>query len=168
MIKIRPLEKQNWPAVWQILAPVFRAGETYAYAPDMSSQQAFQVWVEQPMASYMAEDDNGTLLGTYYLKPNQPALGSHVCNCGYVVADAARGRGVASEMCLHSQHEAVRLGFRAMQFNLVVASNVGAVRLWQRLGFDIVGTLPSAFQHPRQGDVDAYVMYKILQPLSAS
>jgi RimJ/RimL family protein N-acetyltransferase len=121
------------------------------------------VWIEMPQATYVAKDPVGAVIGTYYLKPNQPALGSHVCNCGYVVSERARGQGVASLMCEHSQYEARRLGFRAMQFNLVVSTNEGAVRLWKKLGFDIVGTLPGAFRHPRDGYVDAFVMFKELE-----
>ena len=99
---------------------------------------------------------------SYFIKPNQPGQGAHVCNCGYVVAPTAQGQGVASLMCEHSQQQAVAMGFRAMQFNLVVATNEGAVRLWQRLGFRIVGTLPGAFRHRALGAVDAHVMYKAL------
>ena len=108
---------------------------------------------------------SGAALGTYYIKPNQPGAGSHVCNCGYIVGEEVRGRGVATLMCEHSQREAIRRGFRAMQFNLVVSTNESAVRLWQKLGYDIVGTLPGAFKLPRQGFVDAYVMYKQLEPI---
>jgi len=103
------------------------------------------------------------VLGTYVIRPNQPGQGSHVSNCGYVVSDAARGMGVASALCEHSQQEALRMGFRAMQFNFVVSTNEGAVRLWRKMGFEIVGTLPGAFRHPRHGFVDAYVMFKQLQ-----
>ena len=144
------------------MEPVFRAGETYAFDPVITEAEVHRVWVELPAATYVAVDDAGTLLGTYYIKPNQPGLGAHVCNCGYIVSAAARGQGIASRLCEHSQDEARRLGFRAMQFNLVVSTNTGAVRLWQQLGFSIVGTLPGAFKHPRLGYVDAYVMYKQL------
>lgn len=162
MTNIRAFQQSDWPAVWGILEPVFRAGETYAYAMDISEADARRAWVEAPAATFVAEDEAEGLLGTYYIKANQPGQGSHVCNCGYVVGEAARGRGVAMAMCEHSQQEAVRRGFRAMQFNLVVSTNAGAVRLWQSLGFSIVGTLPGAFRHPSRGFVDAYVMYKRL------
>jgi ribosomal protein S18 acetylase RimI-like enzyme len=102
------------------------------------------------------------LLGTYYLKANQMGGGAHVCNCGYVTAEATRGKGVAGMLCAHSQDEARGRGFTAMQFNLVVSTNEGAVRLWQKLGFEIAGTLPKAFDHPAQGLVDAHVLYKLL------
>jgi ribosomal protein S18 acetylase RimI-like enzyme len=162
VIAIRPLEDRDWDAVWAIIEPVFRAGETYAYARDITERQAHQVWVDQPAATYVAVDEAGAVLGSYVLKANQPGQGAHVCNCGYIVGENARGRGVASRMCAHSQDVARGMGFRAMQYNFVAASNEGAVRLWQSLGFDIVGTLPGAFNHPRHGFVDAYVMFKTL------
>ncbi|HMQ31253.1 MAG TPA: GNAT family N-acetyltransferase [Chloroflexaceae bacterium] len=161
---IRPFQEQDWPQVWPILRETFAAGDTYAFAPESDEAEIHRVWVELPLATYVACSDDGAVLGTYYLKPNQPGLGAHVCNCGYVVAPAARGRGIAAAMCEHSQVEARAFGFRAMQFNLVVASNAGAVRLWQRLGYAIVGTLPGAFNHRRLGYVDAYVMFKDLAP----
>jgi ribosomal protein S18 acetylase RimI-like enzyme len=146
------------------LCTTFAAGETYAFAPASSEADIHRAWIEVPVASYVACAPSGEILGTYYLKPNQPGLGSHVCNCGYVVAPAAQGRGIATAMCEHSQVEAAGMGFRAMQFNLVVATNESAVRLWKKLGFAIAGTLPQAFRHARLGYVDAYVMYKQLTP----
>ncbi|WP_044302022.1 GNAT family N-acetyltransferase [Rhodopirellula sallentina] len=164
MLSIRPFVESDWNEVWQIVEPAFRAGDTYPYPTTITKEEAFDVWVSTPKVTYVAEDEeNGAILGTYYLKPNQPSQGSHVCNCGYIVAEAARGRGVASQMCVHSQHEAIRHGFRAMQYNLVVATNEGAVRLWQKLGFYIVGTLTGAFEHPKLGYVDAHIMYKTLE-----
>lgn len=162
MHNIRPIEQKDWDDVWSLIEPVFRAGETYAYSPDISKEETLQIWVTGPTATFVVVDESGTIVGTYYLKPNQPALGAHVCNCGYIVAARARGQGIAAEMCTHSQLEARKLGFLAMQYNLVVSTNEGAVRLWQRLGFEIIGTLPGAFQHPQQGFVDALVMYKNL------
>lgn len=164
MSTVRTYAPGDWPALWAIMEPVFRQGETYAFDPAITEAEAHRVWIELPAATYVAVDDAGALLGTYYIKPNQPGLGAHVCNCGYIVDAAARGQGIASQLCEHSQEEARRLGFRAMQFNLVVSTNTGAVRLWQTLGFPIVGTLPGAFKHPRLGYVDAYVMYKQLIP----
>ena len=162
MLDIRPIEASDWLAVWNLIEPVFRAGETYAFALDISAAEAHKVWVETPTATFVATDENGALLGTYYLKPNRAGPGGHVCNCDYIVSEDARGQGVATQLCEHSQREAVRRGFRAMQFNLVVATNEGAIRLWEKLGFAIVGTLPEAFRHPEQGYVDAFVMYKKL------
>ena len=163
MVRIRLFEEKDWAATWQIIEPTFRAGETYAFSPEITEAEAHQIWIEMPSATFIAVGEDKAVLGTYYIKPNQPALGAHVCNCGYIVAEKARGKGIASEMCKHSQHEAVAQGFRAMQYNLVVCSNEGAIRLWKRHGFKIIGTLPEAFRHPRLGFVDALVMYKLLE-----
>ena len=162
MLTIRPFEAQDWPLVWPLLHTTFASGDTYAYAPGSSEADIYQAWIKLPLATYVAYDAQGQLLGTYVLKVNQPGLGSHVSNCGYVVSPAAQGQGVASAMCEHSQQEAIKRGFSAMQFNLVVATNERAVALWQRMGFDIVGTLPGAFKHQKLGFVDAYVMFKRL------
>lgn len=161
-LTIRAFKPEDWAAVWAILEPVFRAGDTYAVDPRISEEAARQYWTDLPLACFVAFDDGGEVLGTYYLKQNQAGPGAHVCNCGYVTGAAARGRGVARAMCEHSQDAAREAGFRAMQFNFVASSNAGAVALWQRLGFEIVGTLPGAFRHPDQGDVDAHVMFKTL------
>ncbi len=165
MITVREFEQADWPEVWALIEPVFRLGDTYAFSTDISEAEAHGFWIEAPAATFVAQDDGGAVLGTYYIKPNQTGTGSHVCNSGYIVGESARGRGVATLMCEHSQREAVRRGFRAMQFNFVVSTNEGAVRLWQKLGYDIVGTLPGAFNHPTQGYVDAFVMYKQLGSL---
>lgn len=160
--KIRQMTDADWPEVWAMMQPVIRAGETYPYARDMTAAGAHKMWLDIPEASYVAADELGKLLGTYYIKPNQPTLGAHVANCGYIVAENARGRGVASRMCEHSQAEALRLGYRAMQYNLVVKTNAASVYLWKKMGFTIVGTLPGAFHHPAHGYVDAFILYKEL------
>jgi ribosomal protein S18 acetylase RimI-like enzyme len=165
-MQIRRFTDTDWPAVWDLLQATFASGDTYAFAPDSSEAEIHRAWIEAPQSTWVAcsddEADDGALLGTYLLKPNQPGLGGHVCNCGYVVAPAARGRGVATALCEHSQQEAMARGYRAMQFNLVVSTNTRAVRLWQSLGFGIVGTLPGAFRHRELGFVDAHVMFKTL------
>lgn len=162
MVQIRELKAEDWPAVWRIIEPVFRRGDTYAVSPSITEEAASALWVELPQATFVAVDDDAAILGTYYIKPNQGGGGAHVCNCGYIVGEAARGRGVASAMCAHSQAEAVARGFRAIQFNFVVSTNETAIGLWQRNGFEVVGTLPGAFLHPELGYVDAFVMYKRL------
>ena len=162
MLTIRRYQETDWPLIWPLLHATFQTGDTYAYAPDSTEAEIHTAWVELPMATSVACAPDGRVLGTYVLKLNQPGLGSHVCNCGYVVAPEAQGQGIASAMCEHSQREAVAMGFLAMQFNLVVSTNERAVRLWQRLGFAVVGTLPRAFRHQRLGLVDALVMYKEL------
>ena len=158
---IRKYRKEEIDAIWEIFSRIVISGDTYAYDPDISKNAALKEWLEKPLATYVAVED-GKVLGTYFIKQNQPGLGGHVCNCGYMVSREARGKGVATRMCEHSQEEARKFGFKAMQFNLVIASNEGAVRLWQKLGFAIAGTLPKAFAHQKLGYVDAFVMYKWL------
>jgi ribosomal protein S18 acetylase RimI-like enzyme len=162
MPTIRPFQAADWAELWPILKATFESGDSYAFAPDSTEAEIRRAWIDLPQATYVAVSKEGHVVGTYTLKPNQPGLGGHVCNCGYVVAEAARGRGIAARMCEHSQAEARAAGFRAMQFNLVVSTNESAVRLWRRLGFEIVGALPGAFRHRVLGDVDAYVMFKTL------
>ncbi|KEF41270.1 MAG: acetyltransferase [Cyanobium sp. CACIAM 14] len=162
---IRPFREADWPGVWAVLEPVFRAGETFPHDPEISPEEARRAWVEAVDATFVATAADGAILGTYYLRPNQPALGAHVANAGYVVAEAARGRGLAHALCRHSQQEAVRLGYRAMQFNLVVATNAAGVAAWSRNGFRTIGRLPGAFRHPRLGYVDALVMFRTLEDM---
>ena len=148
-------------AIWGILEPVIRAGETYALPRDLTREEALGYWFSDGHEVFVA-DDEGQIVGTYFMHPNQKGGGSHVANCGYVTAAAASGRGIARRMCSHSLEHAKGRGFRAMQFNFVVSTNERAVRLWQSFGFDIVGRLPAAFQHPTLGYVDAYIMYRDL------
>lgn len=162
---IRSLEDAGWAGTWAILEPVFRSGESYAVPLDISEEAARRKWTAPPTAAFVAvEPETGRIVGSYYLRPNHDGPGAHVCNCGYVVREDARGQGLASLMCRHSQEEAARRGFSAMQCNLVASSNEGAIRLWTKLGFETVGTLPGAFRHPRLGLVDALVMFKQLRP----
>jgi ribosomal protein S18 acetylase RimI-like enzyme len=141
-LQIRPFEAADWPAVWALLEPVFRAGETFPHDPAISEAEAQVTWVEQSQAVMVAVD----------------ASGAHVANAGYVVAEQARRQGIGSRLCQHSLQAAQRLGFRAMQFNLVVSTNSAGIRCWQRNGFQVVGTLPRAFRHRQLGYVDALVM----------
>jgi len=157
-LQIRPLEATDWPAVWALLEPVFRAGETFPLDPAITEAEARVAWVEQSQAVMVAVDPAGAVVGTYYLKPNSLALGAHVANAGYVVAVHCRRQGIGSRLCQHSLQAARRLGFRAMQFNLVVSTNAAGIRCWQRNGFQVVGTLPGAFRHKQLGFVDAVVM----------
>jgi len=159
---IRPYRESDWASLWPFLHATIAAGETYAFPPQSSETEMHRAWVETPRATYVACAADGRVLGTYYLKRNHPGPGAHVCNCGFVVAQEAQGQGIATAMCVHAQAEAVFMGFRAMQFNLVACTNTRAIRLWRRLGFTVVGTLPGAFHHQRLGFVDALVMYKEL------
>jgi ribosomal protein S18 acetylase RimI-like enzyme len=162
MITIREFEKKDWPAVWKIIEPVFKAGDTYPFPTNISEEEAYQAWIITPAATFVAVDNAKEILGTYYIKPNQLGQGSHICNCGYIVAVNARGQGIASQMCDHSQEQAVARGFLAMQYNLVVSTNEDAVYLWKKKDFEVIGTIPKAFNHPLLGLVDAYIMYKEL------
>jgi L-amino acid N-acyltransferase YncA len=159
---IREAGAADFELIWPIFQEIVAAGETYGYPRDTNREQAFKIWMEAPRKTYVFED-NGAVLGTYYIKTNQLGPGDHVCNCGYMVSPVARGRGLATAMCLHSQEIAKQLGYKAMQFNFVASSNEGAVRLWNTLGFATVGRLPKAFLHPAKGYVDALVMYKWLE-----
>jgi L-amino acid N-acyltransferase YncA len=159
-LQIRPFVAADWPGLWSLLEPVFRAGETFPHDPAISEAEAQVAWVEQSQAVMVAVDASGALVGTYYLRPNSLALGAHVANAGYVVAEQARRRGIGSRLCQHSLQAAQRLGFRAMQFNLVVSTNSAGIRCWQRNGFQVVGTLPGAFRHRQLGYVDALVMFQ--------
>lgn len=158
---IREATENDFENIWPIFHEIVSAGETYAYSQDTTKEQAFNIWIKTPRKTFVAEE-NGNILGTYYLKTNQAGPGSHVCNCGYMVSTQARGKGLATSMCNHSQEIAKKLDYKAMQFNFVASTNEGAVRLWKKLGFETVGTLPRAFNHPTKGHVDALVMYKWL------
>ena len=161
MITVRPAGLSGADAIWEILEPTIRAGETYTLPHDMTREQALAYWFAPANEVFVAEE-NGEVVGTYFLHANQKGGGAHVANCGYMTSVRASGRGVARAMCRHSLDHAKTRGFRAMQFNFVVSTNQRAVRLWQSFGFEIVGRLPGAFQHPAAGYVDAYVMYRDL------
>jgi len=158
---IRPATCTDAPAIAAIILPVIRAGETYSLDPAMSEEDALAYWFGEDKTVFVAEED-GVILGTYYLRANQAGGGDHVANAGYMTAAAARGKGVARAMALHSFDQARARGFTAMQFNFVVASNAAAVHLWTALGFATVGRVPGAFRHPALGPVEALVMHRPL------
>jgi L-amino acid N-acyltransferase YncA len=158
---IRIATRRDDDQIWQILEPVVRAGETYTLPREISREDALGYWFSPGHEVFVAEED-GFVLGTYYLRANQRGGGAHVANCGYMTAEHATGRGVARAMCVHSLDVALQRGFRAMQFNFVVSTNERAIRLWHSLGFETVGRLPAAFWHPTLGYVDALVMYRAL------
>jgi ribosomal protein S18 acetylase RimI-like enzyme len=161
-LTIRPATRDDDDAIWAIIGPAFAAGETYVVPRDIGRTDALAYWHSPGHYAFVAQTADGAVLGTYYLRANQKGGGAHVANCGYIVRPDTAGRGVARAMAAHSFEEARRRGFRAMQFNFVVSSNERAVRLWQSLGFDIVGRLPAAFEHPAKGFVDAFVMFRAL------
>lgn len=158
---IRSAGPDDRAAIWRIIAPIIRAGETYTLPRDMSEAAALGYWLGADRETFVAEAD-GRIVGTYYLRANQAGGGDHVANCGYMTAIEATGRGIARGMCEHSLARARERGFRAMQFNFVVSTNERAIGLWQSLGFAVVGRLPQAFRHPSGREVDALVMYRAL------
>ncbi len=158
---IRKAEIADAEAIAAIILPAIREAATYSLDPELSKTDALAYWMGPDKETFVAEED-GEVLGTYYIRPNQGGGGRHVCNCGYMTSRVAAGRGVASRMCEHSLGYAREQQYRAMQFNFVVSSNEGAIRLWQRMGFEIVGRLPDAFEHPSRGFVDALVMFQTL------
>jgi GNAT superfamily N-acetyltransferase len=161
VIKIRPAIESDRAAIWTIFHDVIASADTYAFDPQMPRQDALAYWFRPDTHTYVAESD-GRVVGTYILRANQLGPGSHVANAAFMVAPNAQGQGVGRAMGEHCLNEARRLGFRAMQFNFVVSTNKSAIRLWQRLGFKIVGTLPDGFRHPAKGYVDVYVMFRSL------
>lgn len=160
-MQIRPATTSDAAAIAGIIMPVIRAGETYTLDRAMSEADALGYWLSGEKETFVAEA-GGAILGTYYMKPNQAGGGAHVCNCGFMTAARATGRGVARAMCAHALDHAKARGYLAMQFNFVVSTNTRAVALWQAMGFGVVGRLPLAFEHPREGYVDALVMMRAL------
>ena len=152
----------DWPEVWSVLEPVFRAGETYPLPLDMCESEARQYWIKNDGYNAVARNDAGDVIGVYYIRPDQGGPGDHICNAGYVIAEAARGRGHAVALCKQSQEQACAMGYRGMKFNLVVAVNAPAIHAWKHAGMEIIGAVPKAFRHPRLGFVDAFIMYRQL------
>jgi L-amino acid N-acyltransferase YncA len=168
MTPIRPATAADWPAIWPIFRAVVAVGDTYTYDPDMREADARAAWLGPPAQPFVAVAD-GQVVGTFILKPNQPGLGAHVANAAFMVAPAARGRGVGQAMGEAALAESARQGYAAMQFNAVVSTNEAAVRLWQRLGFAVVGRVPRAFRHCALGEVDLLIMHRFLDlPASTS
>jgi len=155
-------DEADWPEIWTILKPTFWEGASYPCAINISEDDARQYWIDTPQRTIVARDQDGTIIGTFYIRPDQGGLGNHICNCGYVVSKNHRGKGIAVAMCLHSQNLAKNDGFSGMKFNLVVAVNKPAIRAWKKCGLEIIGTTPNAFRHKNLGFVDAHIMYRPL------
>jgi RimJ/RimL family protein N-acetyltransferase len=158
-LEIRSIKAGDEEALWRVLEPTIRAGETYTLSRDMSREAALAYWTAPNHRVFVASFE-GVIVGTYYMRSNQGGGGSHIANCGYITSPFAQGRGVARALCHHSLRLARELGYQAMQFNCVVSSNERAIKLWKSFGFSIVGTIPAAFEHPSLGFVDAYVMHR--------
>ena len=161
VLNIRPATNDDHEDIWHIFHQVVAPGDTYTIDPNVSRAEAFAYWFREDTRTYVAESEQ-KVLGTYTLRPNRGGGGAHISNASFMVDPDARGKGIGRAMAEHCLEEARRLGYRAMQFNFVVSTNDRAMRLWQALGFGIVGTLPNAFRHPEKGFVDAYVMYRQL------
>ncbi len=158
---IRLATQSDHEAIWQIISKVISTGDTYVFAPNSSKEKMLTYWFSSDKRTYIAEENN-EILGTFYLKENQMDLGSHIVNAGYMVSENARGKGLGQAMAKFSMEEARKLGFRGMQFNLVVKTNENAVKLWLKLGFEIIGEIPEAYKHSQFGYVNAYIMYQKL------
>ncbi|KXF81935.1 GNAT family N-acetyltransferase [Enterovibrio coralii] len=158
---IREMTKADFEAFWPTFFHIIQAQETYAFDPNMTLEEGYQLWCTLPDKTFVFVE-SGDVLASYYIKPNASGPSRHLCNCGYMVSEKARGQGIARKLCKHSQTVALELGYKAMQFNSVVSTNEAAVKLWETLGFSIIDTIPNAYKHARFGYVDSYVMYKWL------
>ena len=158
---IRLAEETEFDRIWEIFHAVVKSGDTYAFDPETTKEQARDIWMGKNVRCYVA-CLNGKIEGTYFLKPNQPGLGSHVANAGFMVDPTTSLKGIGTQMAQHAIAEARRLGFQAMQFNFVVSTNERAVALWKRLGFSIIGTSPKSFRHKKLGLVDTFIMHQFL------
>jgi len=155
---IREMTLSDFESFWKTFSEIIKAQESYAFEPDMSFKQAYELWCVTPLKTFVFEENN-QILGSYYIKPNGMGPSKHICNSGYMVNTESRGKGIARQLCEHSEKVARELGFKAMQFNSVVSTNEAAVLLWKKLSYDIIGTIPKAYLHRRLGYVDSYIMY---------
>ncbi len=160
-MQISEITRSDFESFWPVFKEVVSAQETYAFDPEIELESAYNLWCLSPQKTY-AIKDNGLVLGSYFIKANASGPSSHISNCGYMVSPESRGKGVARMLCLHSQQIASKLGYTAMQFNSVVSTNEIAINLWKKLGYDIIGTIPQAYNHKKLGYVDSFIMYKQL------
>ena len=161
-VRIREMTAADWPAMWEVIRPILRAGDTYTIAPDMDEAAARVFWCDPPSTAVTVVEIDGQILGTAHMGPNRDGPGAHVANASYMVADAARGRGVGRALVVDSLERLKAQGFEALVFNAVAASNRGAIRLYEDLGFRILGSVPGGFRHPVEGLVALHVMYRVL------
>ena len=159
---IREAMATDMDAIWEIFENVVNKGDTYAFAPGTSKDAFSTLWFGPAMKTFVAEED-GRIAGSYFIKPNQPGLGAHIANCGYMIHPDSRGKGIGGQLCEHSLQIARELGYKGMQYNMVVSTNTKAVELWKKFGFQIIGTIPGGFNHAKLGYVDAYIMFRTLE-----
>ena len=161
-ITIRPASPEEFAPIWPFFRDILAEGKTYAYPPDVTFEQGRDLWFEKGRIVYVAEEGEGRMLGTCYLRANREGPASHVANAGFMVAPEGRGQGLAKRMGEFIIEQARAQGYKALQFNFVVASNTHAVKAWQSIGMDIIGTVPEGYQLPDGSYVDAYIMYRKL------
>lgn len=161
MTEIREANDSDKPAIWQIIKAVIAGGDTYVFSPDTTEDEMMAFWFTPDKHNYVAVND-GEVVATFWLRANNPGLGKHVGNAAYMVSPDAHGKGIGKQIALWSLDEARRLGFSAMQFNFVVRSDTHAVKLWQDIGFEMIGEIPDAFAHSKNGLTNAYIMYRKL------
>jgi len=162
VMEIRPFSEMDWRQAWPVVRDIVRAADTYAWDPAMTEAEARAIWIEKPPGLTVVALDDERILGSAKMGPNRPGPGSHVATASFMVAAEARGRGVGTALCRYALDWARGRGFAGMQFNAVAESNRGAIEIYRRLGFDIVGTVPGAFAHPTLGRVGLHVMYRSL------
>lgn len=160
-LTIELAQDEDWPMIWEIFHLIIKPGDTVTFSPNTSFGEAKKIWMNKDVYTYKATINN-LIVGTYIIKPNFSGLGAHVANGGYMVHPDYRGKKIGYQMTVHSLNEAIHLGFKAMQYNLVVATNTSAVKLYERNGFSIIGTIPKSFNHQKLGYVDSYVMHRFL------
>jgi GNAT superfamily N-acetyltransferase len=162
-MKVRKADpSKDYGEIWEIFRNVIRTGDTYVFDPTTPKEALHKLWLADGMDTFVAIDDDDKILGTYFIKPNQIDLGSHIANCGYMVNPHHHGKGIGKLLCEHSIDFARQKGYLGMQFNIVVSTNTNAVNLWKKLGFEIIGTTPKGFRHKLLGLVDTYIMFKDL------
>ncbi|UII79624.1 GNAT family N-acetyltransferase [Flagellimonas sp. CMM7] len=161
-MNIRKATEFDFDKVWEIFSKVINTGDTYVFNPNTPKEDLKRHWFADYMETYVVEE-NGQILGTYIIKPNQIDLGNHIANCSYMVNPNAQGKGIGKKLCEHSLEIARKRNFKGIQFNIVVSTNKGAVALWKKYGFQIIGTTPKGFRHSKLGLVDTYIMYKGLK-----
>ncbi|PWJ40146.1 GNAT family N-acetyltransferase [Sediminitomix flava] len=159
--KIRKAEIEDYQEIWEIIDEVIRTGDTYVFSPSSDKQKMLRYWCSSDKFTYVLTVDD-KIVGTFILKENQPDLGSHVCNAAFMVDPKLAGQGIGYQMGAFALEEAKKLGFKAMQFNIVVKTNEAAVALWKKLGFEIVGEVPEVFNHAKEGYTSAYIMWRKL------
>lgn len=158
MVKIRLATAQDFDEIYRIFKAVIAKGDTYINRAETTRQEIEAKWMNKDVKTFIAEND-GKIVGAYLLKPNHVDRGSHIGNASYIVDENARGLGVGKALALHSIDMAKEIGYRGMQFNFVVSTNIAAVNLWKSVGFQIIGTIPQGFKHETLGYVDAYIMF---------